>query len=338
LKNKINLILSILMIIGLFVITADKIVSAQLIVQKAGMPTARWDLASCAVNGIIYAIGGWGGGSTLSSVEAYDPGTNTWTKKADMPTARGGLSACEINGIIYVIGGWSSSNSSIVSTVEAYDPSTNTWTKKADMPTARNYPIANAVNGIIYVIGGWAYSPAVTVEAYEPATNIWVKKADMPTGRYASSHSVVNGSIYVMGGMISGTGDSTNAVEVYDPSIDRWMKKGDMSFYNLWSAACVLGNQIYSIEGFGGASNIMVYDPVTDVWKPMTNTYPVRNSHTASVVNGKIYVIGGSINSGANEPTNLVSEYDPFRAPKRPQMVDTKGKLAILWGGIKVNN
>lgn len=39
------------------------------------MPTARSGLAASAVNGKIYAIGGWaGGGAAISTVEEYDPG------------------------------------------------------------------------------------------------------------------------------------------------------------------------------------------------------------------------------------------------------------------------
>jgi predicted Zn-dependent protease len=51
------------------------------------MPTAREGLAVGVVNNKIYAIGGWGG-SYLSTVEEYDPATNTWTTKASMPTGR----------------------------------------------------------------------------------------------------------------------------------------------------------------------------------------------------------------------------------------------------------
>jgi N-acetylneuraminic acid mutarotase len=326
-------ILIVLMIIGLFVITAEKAIFAQLVVQKADMPTARYDLASCAVNGIIYVFGGWNG-SPLSTVEAYDPGANTWTKKADLPTARVGPSACEINGIIYVIGGWGNSQS--LSTVEAYDPATNTWTKKADMPSARQYLTANTFNGTIYAIGGWPILSAV--EAYDPATDKWTKKADKPTGRYGLSSSVVNGLIYAIGGAIDGnSGSPTNIFEVYDPSIDRWTKS-ILPFSIAWSATCVLGNLIYTIDGLG-AYRIMVYDPSTDIWKPLTDTYATRWEHTANVVNGKIYVIGGFINgSSPNTPTGSVFEYDPLRAPKRPQMEDTKGKLATLWGSVKIKD
>jgi N-acetylneuraminic acid mutarotase len=55
----------------------------------------------------------------LSTVEAYDPATDTWTTKAPMPTARQGLAAAVVNGSLYAIGGY---NGSYLSTVESYTP------------------------------------------------------------------------------------------------------------------------------------------------------------------------------------------------------------------------
>ncbi len=53
----------------------------------------------------IYAIGGAGGGSNLTTNEAYDPTTNTWTTKAAMPTAKAHLAAAVVNNKVYVIEG-----------------------------------------------------------------------------------------------------------------------------------------------------------------------------------------------------------------------------------------
>ncbi len=58
---------------------------------KAPMPTPRGALSAAAVNGIIYAIGGYKPNQELTVNEAYDPATNTWTTKAPMPTPRAGL-------------------------------------------------------------------------------------------------------------------------------------------------------------------------------------------------------------------------------------------------------
>ncbi len=75
-------------------------------------------------------------GAYLTTNEAYDPATNTWTTKAPMPTARDGLAAAVVNNKVYVIRGikWVHN----LSINEEYDPATNTWTTKAPMPTARD--------------------------------------------------------------------------------------------------------------------------------------------------------------------------------------------------------
>eukprot|EP01050_Picozoa_sp_SAG11_P034950 SAG11_NODE_12571_length_696_cov_3.442211_1_plen_53_part_10 len=52
------------------------------------MPTARYHLAASIYDGVLYAVGGAGGQSTL---EAYTISTQQWTALPDMPTARGYL-------------------------------------------------------------------------------------------------------------------------------------------------------------------------------------------------------------------------------------------------------
>jgi N-acetylneuraminic acid mutarotase len=87
--------------------------------KKADMPTARMFLATEAVNGKIYAIGGVSEEGRVSAVEECDPKLDKWTEKGDMPTARHRLSSSALNGRIYVIGG--SSISGFSSIVEEYD-------------------------------------------------------------------------------------------------------------------------------------------------------------------------------------------------------------------------
>lgn len=78
-------------------------------------------LGAAAVNGKIYAIGGYAESGREDVVEEYDPATNTWTTKTAMPTARDGLAAMTINNKIYAIGGYDSSDA-YIATVEEYIP------------------------------------------------------------------------------------------------------------------------------------------------------------------------------------------------------------------------
>jgi len=87
--------------------------------EKADMPKPRAWIAnhSPAVNDKIYVIGGWTQHleSGLSTIQEYDPATDTWTNKTNMPTGRGSLACSEVNGKIYAIGGHP------LSTTEEYD-------------------------------------------------------------------------------------------------------------------------------------------------------------------------------------------------------------------------
>ncbi len=145
---------------------------------NASMFTPRYGRDVAVINGTLYAVGGFasfssatGLWSTSTTLEAYDPATDTWTTKAPMPTARADLAAAMVNGTLYAVGGFADASHQAVDSLEAYDPATDTWTRMISMPTARNQLAAGAVNGILYAVGG--YNPAVgvlaTVEALDPA-------------------------------------------------------------------------------------------------------------------------------------------------------------------------
>ncbi len=187
--------------------------------EKADMPTARNCLSTCVVDGIIYAIGGYGVPGAPSAVEAYDPDMDVWKKRKDMPTARDMLSTCAVDGVIYAIGGKDAAGRCL-STVEAYDPAADTWTRKPDMPTARRQFAVAVLDGIIYAMGGSDNTKALSVvEAYDPAADTWTEKPDIPTARAVFSAAVVNGRIYTIGGTgVNGNWNVPSAVvEEYTP-------------------------------------------------------------------------------------------------------------------------
>jgi hypothetical protein len=116
------------------------------------------------VDGKIYSIGGLGDGPdwpTLSTVEEYDPATDTWTTKTDMSRPRDDFSTTIVNGNIYAVGGSNRTGNvyAALSLVEVYDPTTDTWAEAPPMSIARMNPSACAVEGTIYVMGGFQPNP-----------------------------------------------------------------------------------------------------------------------------------------------------------------------------------
>jgi N-acetylneuraminic acid mutarotase len=319
-RKNLVLVLSGLMLSGVLALVPAGAEAEGMWKTKLDMPTARWGLATCVVDGTIYALGGTvNPNGPLAIVEAYDTQTNTWTSKTDMPTPRYFFSASVVNGKIYAIGGSQREWGAGLSAVEEYDPATDTWTAKTNMPTRRGGHSASVVDGIIYVIGGLPAGDIVnvvpTVEAYYPATDTWTRKADMPTKRMWHSSSVVNGKIYAIGGTYAHW-VTIKTVEEYDPTTDTWAAKTDLPEGRAFCGASPVDGIIYAI---GGApswetwsfSTVEAYDPKTDSWIPKAEMSVARTALSTSVVDGKIYAVGGtsSIHTLA-ETYATVEEYD----------------------------
>jgi hypothetical protein len=119
-------ILPIAVMAGLVGLTSFELLAQSNSTRKANMLTARSGLCACVVDGKIYAIGGcanaWDS-SEFSSVEVYDPATDTWWTMPSMQIKRKLLGAAEVNGRIYEIGGNSQGGfDATLATVEEYDP------------------------------------------------------------------------------------------------------------------------------------------------------------------------------------------------------------------------
>ena len=111
-------------------------------------------------------------------------------------------------------------------------------------------------------------------------------------------------------------------VEVYDPATDTWAKVRDMNHVRYGAALSVVNGEIYAMGGTGWAriqgqpdpylSSVEVFNPKTNQWQERTEMPAPKAWHTASVIDGKIYLIGGYFREG-KEYKNLsrVEIYDP---------------------------
>jgi N-acetylneuraminic acid mutarotase len=292
-------------------------------------PLTRSYHGAAVVNGRIYLIGGAGeDNKPFGSVQVYDPATGTWAARANMPTARGLFGTSVVGGTIYAIGGTTAGRDKLA-VVEAYDTATDTWTRRADLPTPRNALSAAVVDGKIYAIGGWGYDrpeggwesidPTATgqdfstVEVYDPKTDTWAARADMPTPRSHLTVSALGGKIYAIGGgarIVAGrSGEWLSLLEVYDTATNRWVRAADLPTPRVVMSSTVVDGRIYVMGGTispGSASSaeellrntrtlsvVEVYDPASGRWTRGADLATARACFSTSVVNGKVYVVGG---------------------------------------------
>jgi len=170
-------------------------------VAKADMPTARQLLAVCAVDGIIYAIGG---GTDFdhpyATVEAYNPKTDQWSRKRDLPLPLRWLTASAAGGIIYVFVG---TETHPYGYTFAYDPPADAWTVKAEVSPRTAGLMSATVNGMIYLFGGIRldYLALDSVLAYDPVKDQFTTVRHMPRTRMTSACSAIDGKVILAGGV-----------------------------------------------------------------------------------------------------------------------------------------
>jgi Kelch motif len=203
----------------------------------APMPTARANLATAEVGGLVYAIGGIGqADDTLDVVETFNPRSGRWTTSLPLPQSRAGPGAAGLGGLLYVAGGevqLTADTFEVSNSVLVYDPKQNTWRSVAPMPTARTRLRLVASGRYLYAIGGAAPPsgadpfelgpPLSTVERYDPRSNRWATMNPMVEARLLPcavetkvGHRRV---LVVVGGFEDGARRTT---EVFDPHTGRW--------------------------------------------------------------------------------------------------------------------
>jgi hypothetical protein len=233
--------------------------------MMSSMPTGRNYLAAVAIDGLIYAVGGFNGSDNVAVNEVYDPGTNRWTSAAPMLSQRGALAAAAHDGRVYAFGGQGERGEQ--ASIEVYDPATDAWTSGPAMSGPRAGMAAAEVNGKLYVLGGGRssggqFSFSGVNERFDPVRAAWEPMMPMPTARGGLVAVAVGGKIYAIGGL--GGAGAAGATEEYDPGTNRWLVRAPMPSRREQMAAAALGGRIFVLGGGDGNWStplVEEYDP-----------------------------------------------------------------------------
>ncbi|KAK8949479.1 F-box/kelch-repeat protein [Platanthera zijinensis] len=138
----------------------------------AKMKVGRYDFACSEVNGMIYAVGGYGSnGDGLSVAEVYDPDKNEWTLIEDLRRPRYGCFACSLGGKLYVMGGRSSFTIGSSRFVDIYSPDGRSWCEMKNRGCVM--VTAHAVLGKKLFCMEWRDQRVLAI--FDPADNSWRK-------------------------------------------------------------------------------------------------------------------------------------------------------------------
>lgn len=205
--------------------------------------------------------------------------------------------------------------------VSAQEVQQGKWEPGEEMPTPRCFSSSDMVDGRLYVFGGSKGLGAVeeTVLEYDSKSETWIELDNMPEARVDPASAEVNGKILVFGGEIGWNIGALDSVLEFDPRTQNWTGKTKMPTSRRWHTAAELNGEVYIIGGETGDRTktpiVDVYDPITDTWRQAANfPVPTMTFMSACVLNGKLYVVGGSMNGlpgWTGSETPRLYEYDP---------------------------
>jgi len=247
-------------------------------------PTPLSQVAVGGGNGKIIAAGGHDDttGMAVSSIDAYDVSSKTWSQTGNLLAAQYGAAVVVTQGapvlnlhgnqpVIWLIGGTDGTN--------AYGATVDGVSGTA-LQGALISPLtgvaAAQLNGQIYTFGGIGPSPigsrpncsAVTKSAAVFDTTGGGNSgpiADLPVATYGAAAAALSGKIYVLGGYQC-TGDLvhpvqlTGSVYVYDPASNSWSSAPSMPTARAQFAAVVANGRIYAVGG-GGTGVVEQFAP-----------------------------------------------------------------------------
>ncbi len=270
----------------------------------APMPTARQEVAVAAFAGHVWVIGGFNpSAEPVTTVERYDPATNSWDARAPLPIPVHHAAAVTVDDRLFVLGGYTGGRISWapLDTVWEWTEARGAWEKRTPMPTARGALAVAALGGRIHAIGGSAGDPLRAHEVYDVAANRWTAANAMPTARDHLAAVAFQDRVWAVGGRASFMGEQYANVEVYDPATDSWRTGPPLPRGRGGLAAVALSDRVLV---FGGEAPFRIfnatemYEAAGNRWIALEPMPTPRHGIGAVLVGGRVYVPGGGSEPG----------------------------------------
>jgi fibronectin type 3 domain-containing protein/N-acetylneuraminic acid mutarotase len=125
----------------------------------APLGNPRNHLGGVVLGGLLYAVGGNhgydAGASEESTLEAWNPMSNTWSFRASLPNGLSHIAGATFAlGDRIIVAGGDTAYLWPTAAVEAYSPASNTWVQLTPLPAPRDSGVANTSGGVLLYTTG----------------------------------------------------------------------------------------------------------------------------------------------------------------------------------------
>ncbi|XP_016840625.1 kelch-like protein 17 [Nasonia vitripennis] len=198
------------------------------------------------------------------------------------------------------------------SSIEMYNPYTDNWDTSNTNEIPGKAFICTAHKNRLYIVAGYVKTiVASPAWVYKPQRRIWNSIAPMNISRCDAGLAALNGYLYVCGGRDK---KPLNIVERYCPETNKWKIVSSMHNCRYSLSVVAFEGFIYALGGHDGnvvLDTVERYDPAKDQWTILDSRMnEERSNFGAAVLNGKLFVCGGSRIALPFSPLNSVEVYD----------------------------
>jgi serine/threonine-protein kinase PknK len=263
-------------------------------------------------------LGGWrsAGPNPVASDQVWRVVNGRWVELPRLLQPRAAAAAAVVGERIIVTGGVGA-NGALLNTTEIFDG--NTWTLGAPIPTPRQMLAAASDTKLLYAVGGSTGTAELpTVEAYDPAANSWAPLPNLAQPRSDLGVAIADGRLVAVGGISAG--QVLKSVAVFDLAAKSWAGLPDMATPRHGMAVAAVNKSVYAIGGsteIGDARLTSTAEALklaprklqpAPQWRTLPDAPTARLMMAGTVLDGKIWVIGGLKQGTALQ---IVQSYDP---------------------------
>jgi N-acetylneuraminic acid mutarotase len=144
----------------------------------------------------------------------------------------------------------------------------------------------------------------------EGASPTWKRSAGLPLARGEVAAAVDQGRIFIIGGFTA-NGQGSTRVEAYLPTMNTWSMEADLPVPVHHPMAAGYRGRVYVAGGYGPDQRLATLFAFTgDGWTRLAPMPEDRAAGGAAIVNGKLYIVGGTTSSPAGRLARRMLVYD----------------------------
>ena len=280
------------------------------------MPVGKWEAGTFVLDGKLCFGGYTKGVKSSKRCDVFDPKENSWARVQDLPSAITHMNMVLGGRTVWFAGGFKDGyKGHTIAEVWSYNIEKDRYTAAPLLPETRGGGGLALVDRKLHYMGGvktdrdtdagdhWV----LDLDKWAKRAARWETAAPLPAPRNQFSTVTFAGKIYVIGGQFHHDSRQIDQarVDIYDPKTDSWSRGPQLPKGHSHSegGTFVSGGRIYMVGGHktpeGGRkqidADILALTP-GDTWEVVGKLPMPLSSPAAAIIDGKLYVVGGSPN------------------------------------------